>query len=406
MVLDMDHDVVIVGAGPAGSTAARYLSESGVDTLLIDKERFPRDKPCGGGLPTRVMKRYPYINQFVDSISYGSVTYSSSRRYKLVVLRDQPLLGMIKREIFDHGLVKIAIEKGTELIEDKQVVDIKKDKDSIVVVLDSGEEIISRIVIGCDGFNSIVANRSGLRTGSTGSCVCVYHEIPLDKEIIEQYFTDKRLTYIFIKVLGLAGYGWVFPKRHSINIGIGEFESAVTKDKLRCNLKQVYIQFVNLLKNERILPEEVSPEMCRGGVLPIFPSPKTYSDNILLCGDAAGFVNPITGEGIYYAMTSGYIAADVAKEAIKKGDASEFFLSKYQKRWMKEFGEDLIKLGKFNKQWGVDSERIVRLLCSDRKLAKLTIGVTGGQISFSRYKYILMLRYLYALMKDKIKKEA
>jgi geranylgeranyl reductase family protein len=405
MVLTMDHDVVVVGAGPAGSTAAKYLSDNGVDTLLVDKEEFPRDKPCGGGLPTRVMQRYPYINQFIDSISYGSVTYSSSMRYRLVVVRDKPLLCMIKRKVFDHELVKVAVESGVNLAEGRSVIDVKKNNENMLVVLDSGEEVKTRLVIGCDGVNSLVADRMHLKTGDPRYCVCVYQEVPLDEAVIEQYFTDKRLTYIFIKILGLTGYGWIFPKKNSVNVGIGEFELSGTTSTTKHNLKHVYIRFVNLLKNERILPEEVSPEICRGGVLPVFPLPKTYADNTLLCGDAAGFINPITGEGIYYAMTSGRLAAETALEAVKNHDASAVFLSRYQRRWMNEFGRDLISLGRFNNQWGKKTEKIVRLLCRDRKLARLTIGVTGGQLSFSKWKYALMLRYLYASIKDKLKKE-
>jgi len=137
-----------------------------------------------------------------------------------------------------------------------------------------------------------------------------------------------------------------------------------------------------------------------GGTLPVFPLKKTYSNRILLCGDAAGFINPITGEGIYYAMTSGEIAASVVAEALNVGDTSEKYLSNYQTFWKNDFGKDLKILGRFNNRWGTSSEKLVRLLSKDEKLAKLIVGVTGGQLSISKYKIKLLLRYIYVSLKD------
>ena len=97
----MNYDVIVVGAGPAGSTAAKNLAEKGIKVLLLDKAKFPRDKPCGGGLPTRVKKRFPYIEPFIDSVSYGTTMYSSSLRYKCDLLREKPFVDMVLRKDFD-----------------------------------------------------------------------------------------------------------------------------------------------------------------------------------------------------------------------------------------------------------------------------------------------------------------
>ena len=401
----MKYDVVVVGAGPAGSTAAKYLAEKGVKTLLIDKESFPRDKPCGGGLPTRVMKQFPYIEDFIDSISYGSVTHSSSLKYKLDFVREKPLLVTVLRKDFDYRLVKIAIEKGVVFIDGKTVTDIKNLKNKPKIVLNDGQEIESKIVIGCDGMRSIVAEKAQLSEKTDDFCICLIQEQPMSTKQLDQYFTKKRMMHLFIKTQGIAGYGWIFPKKKSVNVGMGEFESAADAKRPKPNFKEIYAKYIDTLKENKILPSDFKIENLKGATIPVFPLKKTYADHVLLCGDAAGFINPITGEGIYYAMVSGEIAADVVAEALNAHDASEEFLSRYQKIWKDEFGKDLKVLGRFNNQWGKSSERFVRLLSKDRKFAKLMIGVTGGRISISKYKWILILRFLYVSLKDLFSKK-
>ena len=401
----MKYDVVIVGAGPSGSTAAKCLAEKEVKVLLIDKKKFPRDKPCGGGLPTRVLKRFPYVIDLIDSISYGSITYSSSLKYRLKIQRDKPLIATILRKNFDYGLVKIAVAKGVDFLDEKTVTDIKILKDKAIIILEDGEKVESEIVIGADGARSAIVEKSNLVKNTDDICVSLVQEQTMLEEQLKKYFSEKRTIHIFIKIQGIAGYGWIFPKKKHVSVGIGEFESAVDKSKPKTNLKEIYEKYIDTLKENNILPRDFKIENPKGSTLPVFPLEKTFADRVLLCGDAAGFINSITGEGIYYAMTSGEIAANVIDEALKANDTSERFLSKYQKLWKDEFGKDLKLFGRFNKQWGKDSEKFVRLLTKDKKLAKLTMGVTGGQISISRYRLAIIFRYIYVSFKDRFSRD-
>lgn len=401
----MDYDVVVVGAGPAGSTAAKNLAEHGVQVLLVDKEKFPRDKPCGGGLPTRVIKQFPYLEHVVNSVSYGSVTHSSSQKYEVKVLRDTPLLAMVLRKKFDYDLVKIAEKKGAKFKDNATVVDCTVSDDKVTITFADESSIDAQMVLGCDGVRSLIAQKLQLAHENSKKCICLMHEQSMKDSDLTKYFTDKRLVHLFIKAQGIAGYGWIFPKKNHINIGMGEFESAVDTSKSRPSLKDTYEDYISFLKEKKMLPPTYTVGDIKGGTLPIYPLQKTFSSRALLCGDAAGFINPITGEGIYYAMCSGEIAASTVLEALQKNDLTETMLAQYQKRWMKAFGKDLRLLGRFNKWWGRDSEKIVRLLSYDRKLARLIIGVTGGQISFTRYKFVLFFRYLFACLKDLFRKK-
>jgi geranylgeranyl reductase family protein len=225
----MDYDVVIVGAGPAGSTAAKNLAEKGIKVLVLDKAEFPRDKSCGGGLPTRVLKRFPYIEPLIDSMSFGSITYSSSLRYKLDLIREKPLVMMVIRKDFDYGLLTLATKAGAVFQPGKSVVDVVVQKDKVSVMLDDGHTIETQMVIGCDGMRSIVAEKTNLCKRLEVLCVSLVQEQPLTSKQLTTFFTKKRLIHLFIKAQGIAGYGWVFPKKDCVNVGIGEFQSAIQK---------------------------------------------------------------------------------------------------------------------------------------------------------------------------------
>ncbi len=396
----MKYDVIVVGAGPAGATAAAVLAEQGLSVLLLDKAAFPRDKPCGGGLPTRVIQQFPHIQKYIDSYCYGSTTYSSSFTYTFSIIREKPLLFMVNRSVFDVGLIQFAQKKGAVFLPEKKVVDIKIFSDKALVVSENQETFEASVVVGCDGVHSIVAKKTMLQEKNEPRCISIFSEQQMDQKQLNQFFSKKRIVHIFIKIQGIAGYGWIFPKKKSINIGIGEFTSSVDQEHIKKNLKLVFEEFIQTCKQKNILPQDFLINNMKGGILPVFPLKKTYADRVLVCGDAAGFINSITGEGIYYAMKSGVLAAEVIKKAFSSNDFSEQILKLYQKRWYTTFGKDLALFARFHYQWGKKSDHFVRLLTGDAALAKLVIGAVGGQISFSKYKYIIFVRYLYARLKN------
>jgi flavin-dependent dehydrogenase len=311
---------------------------------------------------------------------------------------------VIRRD-FDYGLVNLALKAGATFLGGKTVVDISIRQNEASVILDDGQLIETQMILGCDGTRSIVAEKTNLSTKMQALCIALVQEQPMTPKQLDIYYTKKRLVHLFIKAQGIAGYAWIFPKKHCVNIGIGEFESARPKSKPNVSIKETYEQFIDVLKEKKLLPENFIIENLKGATLPIFPLKNTYRDRLVLCGDAAGFVNPITGEGIYYAMVSGQIASKVIVDGLKQKNLSKEFLSRYQRLWNDDFGKDLKLLGQFNYQWGKDSEKIVRLFTRDREFAQLITGITGGQISFSKYKGALIIRYIYASLKDLFSKK-
>ena len=394
--------MTVVGAGPAGSTAAKFLSEKGVKVLLIDKSRFPRSKPCGGGLPIRVLNRFKYVEDrgLIESYSFGGFAYSSSLQYTVEVHRDEPITAMILRKKFDYGLVKLAEEGGSTFMDKKSVNDIKILKDKVRIVLDDGSNVESKIVIGADGVWSTIAQKSGLDQRRKMVGICLFHEYPMSSKTLDRYFGEKRLCHIHMKLLGLAGYGWVFPKREHLNIGIVDYRLVDSHRKGRMNFKDVYANYVNILKECKIIPDDLKMGRVTGGALPVYPREKTYANRVVLCGDAGGFINPLSGEGIYYAMSSGEIAAGVIAEALEAGETDERFLSMYQKCWKNDFGRDLKLLARYNKQRTKDNEKFVELASRDEKLAAMALGVLHGRLSIHEYRWKLLKRYVYVYFKE------
>ena len=403
----MKYDVIVVGAGPAGSTAAKFLSEKGINVLLIDKEKFPRDKPCGGGLPIKVLKRFDYIekNNLIESVCYGGYVYSSSLKYIAEVKKDDPLIAMVLREKFDHGLVKLAVDSGTNFIEGKKVEDVKITDNNVKVVLDDGTNLESEVIIGADGVWSTVAEKSGLSQPPRNTGVSLYNEYPIDIKTMNQHFTEKRYGHLHLKVLGIVGYGWVFPKDKHLNIGVGVVNLKTNTSKDKKNLKQIYKDYFQLLKDNKIIPKNLEIGRIKGAALPNRPLEKTYTNRVILCGDAAGLINPLTGEGIDYSMYSGKIAATVIAEALEKGDTQEKMLSKYERLWKKDFGKDIKMFLQASKQWQRDNEKFIKLVSKDEKFSDMILEVATGNLGIHKAKWKILSYYLFATIKNFFNKD-
>jgi geranylgeranyl reductase family protein len=400
----MKYDVIVVGAGPAGSTTAKFLSEKGFRTLLIDKEKFPRDKPCGGGLPLRVLQRFPYVDndELIEAYSSSGTVFSPSLKYQIEISRKKPIIATVLRKNFDFGLVKYAQDAGVVFQEGTPVSAVQITEDNAQVTMNDGTELDSEIIVGADGVNSVIAKNTGLRRKGTGRGICVFQEFEVDEKIMDDYFTKSRHCYIHSRFKSGAGYGWVFPKKQHLNIGFGVIQACITLEKKQ-NLFEWYHEYIEFLKDRNLVPQHLNQTPIKGGSLLTHPLEKTYGNRLLLVGDAAGFINPLSGEGIYYAMASGQIAADVITEALKKKQTTQEFLSHYQTRWQNDFGKDINLILKVVKRGSVEhTEKVIKIASKDEILTNIMMGVIAGELSVQKFKWKIIKRFFYSSLKNRL----
>jgi geranylgeranyl reductase family protein len=393
-------DVIVAGAGPAGATAAKILGEAGVSTLLLDKSAFPRDKPCGGGISARALTRFPYLTAALGNIPtswVSKVHFESPSGFVVDYRSPDRLYLMIRRCEFDHLLFSLArphVEVATGLARKVNV-----HPDSVSVSTDT-HEYRARVVIGCDGANSIVARASGLRTGSVQS----HYAIDMMEETPRQELdtAERDRMYIYYRIRSHYGYGYVFPKASHLNVGVG-FKLDYYLSNLRGEHYAHHQTFVDDLKGKQLLTGQSNRANFRAFPLPIAgPLARTYADRVLLAGDAGGFVNALTAEGIYYAMVTGELAARAAIDNLAGARLSE-----YERAWKREIGDELgnsVRLQKLLLADPTRIDRIVRAASRHAVLADLLAGFATGALTHAQFKRSMLRRALPVYVREKTRR--
>ena len=338
----VDFDVIICGAGPAGSTCALALADSGLRVAVIEKSSFPRDKVCGDAVAAYIPKVLGTLHtKFKDALSTFNekvvvnncrivapntnsfdITYSES--------------GFISTRVsWDNYLFELAsAEKNVTFFLNQAITDVSIDKvKSEITVQTDTRSFKGKIVIGCDGAHSIVNKKI------VGTKMDLNHYSGGVRSYYKNVtgIPDQTFEIHFIKDL-LPGYFWIFPiKDNMANVGLGALSADISKRKL--NLRKVFHDVINnveYLKKRFTDAEQVGD--LEGFGLPLGSRKvKMSGDNFMLCGDAASLIDPLSGEGIGQAMVSGRYAGWQAKKCFEQNNFTETFMRQYDRQVYDKF---------------------------------------------------------------------
>ena len=321
-------DVIISGAGPSGSKCAEIVAKNGYKVALIERDTNWR-KPCGGAVSNRIFKYYPKIRKLNFQRIYGISMYSADYfnfQYSWKGIQDYSI--NVDRLEFDNTIRDTAIEAGAELFDKNMSYDFitkNKKKIGIKTKTSSGtNQLLGKIIVIGDGMSSKLATKSGLREKwkieeiYSAKCAIMEGENLLDKEIMNIFFRSHK------------GYGWIFPLGDKkFNIGAGLSQEMYKQ----YDVNKFFSDFLNDPHVKKLLPNPNYKEIWKSN----YPLPALgvkekclIGDNLMIIGDAAGFVSPISGEGIHASIVSGQIAGETAVMALENENISKESLKKYK----------------------------------------------------------------------------
>jgi geranylgeranyl reductase len=358
-------DAIIVGGGPSGATAADDLARAGRKVLLLD--RAGRIKPCGGAVPPRLLKDFEVpLEQLCARATSARMVAPSNKAVDMPV--GDGFVGLVDREVFDEFLRVRATTNGATRI-DGTFEALERDADGTAVVCYRPKDaprggapvkVRGRVVIGCDGGNSAVA-RAALPANEKVPFVSAYHEVIESPPEGFRGFEGGRCDIYYQGNLSPDFYAWIFPHGDKTSVGVG---SAVKGFAMRDAVARLREQTgLDAFKTIRV----------EGAPIPLKPRKRwDNGKDVIVAGDAAGVVAPASGEGIYYAMTAGRLAAESAAELLRTGNPAA--LKTARKKFMKAHGKVFMVLGIMQWFWYRSDnmrERFVKL-CEDPDIQQLT----------------------------------
>jgi len=332
------YDVIIVGGGPAGSTAGYILSNAGIKTLIIDKSIFPRQKLCAGLLTFKTVNLLERVfNESAESLKDKGIINYESYRYEVFgkqsTIADRNIkypFRFIDRDSYDHNLLKKARDAGAEIIEGDGVARLDMLKSRVITT--SGQSYSADIIIGADGVNSRI-RRSFLvdlfGRGDWRENLAAAHEVFISRDTVRKEINHPLLFFDYVA----WGYSWVFPNRDKLKIGMCALKKYNSGDIL--TVFRSFLSSLDLFDDREVnISSYVLPY---GSYL---PNP-TFK-NILLVGDAAGFADALFGEGIFFAHRSAELAALAVIEAFKSNSPPDQVGKHYQQLLEKFIYPELI----------------------------------------------------------------
>jgi geranylgeranyl reductase family protein len=341
--MSVDADVIVAGAGPAGATAARTLAAAGLRTLIVERAAMPRNKPCGGGISARVTSRFPYLRDALTCISVhwiSKLLLEGPSGGVFEMTSPRPAVLMIRRVEFDHRLVQLALEAGAELLAPAAVGQVEAHDAGVTLTLRDGRRLTAPMVVAADGVNSVIARRLGINPGWPASRLALDMMEETPAALLRSSAPDT--LHVFYGYGGAHGYAYVFPKREHVNAGIGYLLSyfRARVDAVPYELQQ---RFIADLTTRGVLAGDSQRDHFTPFLIPVGgPLRRTTFGRVLLAGDAGGFVNGFSAEGIYYAMVTGELAGRAIVEARRGGAIDPADARRqYERAWRREIGTEL-----------------------------------------------------------------
>ncbi len=357
--------MIVAGAGPAGSTAARLLAEQGASVLLLDKHRFPRDKPCGGGVTMRAataqdIDLLPVAEQTIYGARFSlRLGESFDRRFRA------PLTYMTQRRHLDAFLAERAAEAGADFHDGDPIQEAELASNVRgVTVTTSRDTHRAGILIGADGANGLVGRTFGLRR-EFDEAVALEGNVDYPDGIPEDW-----REYVGLDLGGLAGgYGWVFPKGDHLNVGVGcwKYAGFTLRPKLS-----------DLCRRYGFDPEALTG--LRGYHLPVRVAGSPIARGpVAVAGDAAGLVDPLTGEGIHMAFESGRLAAKQAMRMLS-GEAAD--MSGYERAVDRKLQTELTVSRKLQELFNFAPPPYMMLMRHSEKFWLLFAHILRGELTY------------------------
>ena len=403
-MLPLDADVIIVGAGPAGSLAAFELASKGSKVLVLEKSEFPRYKTCGGGLTHKVLTEIPFdITQVIEKTVH-SIRFSLNFEEVYTRTSQAPLIYCTMRSELDAFLLEKAIQAGARIQMNQHVVGISETSGGIVVST-KGTEFRSKLLIGADGASSIVARSYGLMEHIVPG-LAWESEIKTDPEFLSLFSNTVFLDWGTFP----GGYGWAFPKKDHFSIGVGGPASLA---KMMMSYYQKFLD--HFLNSFDINPSFHQTLSHKSWPIPVRTAKSSFHQGcVLIAGDAAGLTDPLTGEGIYYAVRSGKLAAEACFDYLL---GKTNFLNDYTERVNEELMTELIEANKIKHLFNAFPLRI-HCFVRDNDRAWSAFGkILRGERwyvdvrrGFGRWKYFwnficAILKWIERLKEKRVSKE-
>ena len=414
------YDVLIIGAGPAGSNAAISYKElnPSLRVGLIDKATFPRDKSCGDAIGPGVISALKRFNnehilenepQVVSTTLYGPDNIGIQNYIPEVKNKEDSIVYVIPRIDLDNRILNLAKDLDVDVTEGLSFLSFEEDtnKNILVKFKNKDEEFLfsTKLLVGADGANSRIRKQLNLKQNSDwhkAIAIRAYVDSPNYIEI----FNERTLMFE-INVSAEKGYAWAFPsKGNLLNIGIGVPVSIFKKDKL--NINQLLKDFVAQLESRGVIVENIRKQ--KSYMLPFASSrPKLKKNiNIALIGDASSMINPISGEGIFYGMEAGYLLAKNTNELVRSEELSSGIL-KYEKEFSNRFRKHYLScaLARLILQSPFMTKRLLKVASKDQDTIDFVIELlfdeaylTLSEVIKISYKFLIPTRLLAFISKN------